>query len=161
MTSIFNRKTRKRINRQKTAPIRVIIANPPYNAGQADENDNNKNRKYPELDQRVSFTYGEASIATLKNKLSDPYIKAIRCAIDRIGKTGIVCFVNERQLRGTTRLSTGCARNLAKDFDRDLRPRFGRQRSEESQAVRHNAQRFRHPGRRKHQSLCPAAKRKT
>ena len=29
------------------APITVVIGNPPYNVGQQNENDNNKNRKYP------------------------------------------------------------------------------------------------------------------
>jgi predicted helicase len=90
----FNPENTKRIKRQKDSPIRVIIANPPYNAGQADENDNNKNRKYPELDRRVSATYGEASDATLLRKLADPYVKAIRYATDRLAGGGIVCFVN-------------------------------------------------------------------
>ena len=35
-----------RVERQKKAPITVIIGNPPYNRGQQDENDKNKNRKY-------------------------------------------------------------------------------------------------------------------
>ena len=95
MQSFFNEiKFRAALSGKKKSPIRVVIANPPYNAGQADENDNNKNRKYPELDRRVSVTYGEASKATLLRKLSDPYIKAIRYATDRIGESGIVCFVN-------------------------------------------------------------------
>jgi type I restriction-modification system DNA methylase subunit len=54
---MFNPENTKRINRQKAAPIRVILANPPYNAGQINENDNNKNRKYPELDRRVSASF--------------------------------------------------------------------------------------------------------
>ena len=32
----------------------VIIGNPPYNVGQKNENDNNKNRRYPIIDWRVS-----------------------------------------------------------------------------------------------------------
>ncbi|MEO7300840.1 MAG: N-6 DNA methylase [Verrucomicrobiota bacterium] len=72
----FNEKNSERVSRQKKAPIRVVIANPPYNAGQADENDNNKNRKYPVIDRRVSVTYGEASKATLQRKLADPYVKS-------------------------------------------------------------------------------------
>jgi len=38
------------VERQKRSPITVIIGNPPYNVGQSDENDNNKNRKYKYLD---------------------------------------------------------------------------------------------------------------
>ncbi len=56
----------------RKAPIKVIIANPPYNAGQVNENDNNKNRKYEEIDRRVRVTYGADSKATLVRKLSDP-----------------------------------------------------------------------------------------
>jgi len=42
---IFNEANTERVHRQRKAPIKVIIANPPYNAGQVNENDNNKNRK--------------------------------------------------------------------------------------------------------------------
>jgi predicted helicase len=112
----FNLENTKRINRQRAAPIRVIIANPPYNAGQVDENDNNKNRKYPELDRRVSVTYGAASRATLLRKLADPYIKAIRYASDRIGESGVVCFVNNSSFV-TENTFDGMRKELAKDFD--------------------------------------------
>jgi predicted helicase len=112
----FNPENTKRIKRQKDSPIRVIIANPPYNAGQADENDNNKNRKYPELERRVSATYGEASDATLLRKLADPYVKAIRYATDRLVGGGIVCFVNNNSFV-TEKTFDGMRKELAKDFD--------------------------------------------
>lgn len=112
----FNPENTKRIKRQKDSPIRVIIANPPYNAGQADENDNNKNRKYPELDRRVSATYGEASTATLQRKLADPYVKAIRYATDKLAGGGIVCFVNNNSFV-TEKTFDGMRKELAKDFD--------------------------------------------
>jgi len=114
--SFFNEKNSARVDRQKKAPIRVVIANPPYNAGQLDENDNNKNRKYPELDRRVSATYGEASKATLLRKLSDPYVKAIRHASDRIGESGIVCFVNNNSFV-TENTFDGMRKELGRDFD--------------------------------------------
>jgi len=47
--------------RQKKAPITVVIGNPPYNAGQVNENDNNKNRRYEVIDRRVSETYSKSS----------------------------------------------------------------------------------------------------
>ena len=50
----------ERVKRQKEAPIFVVIGNPPYNAGQVNENDNNKNRKYPDIDRRVAETYARA-----------------------------------------------------------------------------------------------------
>jgi predicted helicase len=43
-----------RVERQKKTPITVIIGNPPYNVGQLNENDNNKNRRYPIIDTHHS-----------------------------------------------------------------------------------------------------------
>ena len=74
-------------------PIDVIVGNPPYSAGQKNENDNAKNLSYPTLDEKIRSTYAEASSATLKNKLYDSYIRAFRWASDRIEKKGIVSFV--------------------------------------------------------------------
>ena len=54
---------------------------------------NNKNRKYETMDARVKETYAKDSTATLKTQLSDPYVKAIRWASDRIGEEGVVAFV--------------------------------------------------------------------
>ena len=114
--SFFNEKNSARVDRQKKAPIRIVIGNPPYNAWQMDENDNNKNRKYPELDHRIRVTYSDDSTATLKNSLSDPYIKAIRWAADRIGDSGIVCFVtNNGFIDGIA--CDGMRKHLAQDFD--------------------------------------------
>ena len=45
------------------------------------------------MDARVAATYAKDSKATNKNKLSDPYVKAIRWASDRIGEEGVVAFV--------------------------------------------------------------------
>ena len=42
----ISKENTQRVERQKKAPITVIIGNPPYNVGQLNENDNNKNRKY-------------------------------------------------------------------------------------------------------------------
>ncbi|MBI5772022.1 MAG: N-6 DNA methylase [Verrucomicrobia bacterium] len=106
----------ERVNAQKKAPIRVILGNPPYNANQQDENDNNKNRKYPHLDRRIRHTFAADSNATLLNKLSDPYIKAIRWASDRIGEEGIVAYVtNSGYLDGIA--TDGVRHHLAQDFD--------------------------------------------
>jgi predicted helicase len=92
------------------------MGNPPYNTNQADENDNNKNRKYPVIDARIAATYAADSKATLRNKLSDPYIKAIRWASDRIGSDGIVALVtNSGFLEGIA--CDGMRKDLAEDFD--------------------------------------------
>ena len=82
-----------RIKRQNTQKISVIIGNPPYNANQQNENDNNKNRKYPEIDRRIKATYIKASTAQ-KTKLYDMYCRFIRWASDRIEDDGIVAFVS-------------------------------------------------------------------
>ena len=82
-----------RRKRQKKLDIRVIVGNPPYSAGQTSANDNNANVAYPSLDERIRSTYAVRSKATLKNALYDSYIRAIRWASDRIGKSGVVGFV--------------------------------------------------------------------
>jgi predicted helicase len=83
----------RRVKRQKAAPIRVVIGNPPYSSGQTSENDGNKNLKYPKLDARIRETYVEKSTATNKNSIYDSYIRAIRWASDRINGRGVVAFV--------------------------------------------------------------------
>jgi predicted helicase len=113
---IFNQANTERVERQCKAPIKVIIANPPYNAGQANENDNNKNRRYEVIDRRVRATYGAASQATLVRKLSDPYIKAIRFAADRIGDAGVVCYVNNDSFIAEKTFD-GMRKHLVQDFD--------------------------------------------
>jgi predicted helicase len=83
-----------RVERQREAPITIVIGNPPCNANQVNENDNNKNRKYDIVDGRIRATYAKESKATLKNKLYDPYVKFIRWATDRLnGRDGVVCMV--------------------------------------------------------------------
>jgi predicted helicase len=116
MFDIFNEANSERVQRQRKAPIKVIIANPPYNAGQVKENDNNKNRKYEEIDRRIRVTYSADSQATLVRKLSDPYVKAIRYAADRIGEAGVVCYVNNDSFVGEKSFD-GMRKHLAQDFD--------------------------------------------
>ena len=91
--SIFAPENTRRVEKQKQTEMFVVIGNPPYNARQMDENDANKNRKYPELDRQIQQTYAEASNATNKTALYDPYVKAIHWALDRVKANGIVAFV--------------------------------------------------------------------
>ncbi|MGC1107562.1 MAG: type ISP restriction/modification enzyme [Candidatus Acidiferrales bacterium] len=104
-----------RVRRQKESPIFVIIGNPPYNAWQADENDNNRNRKYPTTDKRIADTYGRDSTAQNKNALADPYIKAIRWASDRIGPEGVLSFVTNSGFTHSV-AADGMRKHLARDF---------------------------------------------
>lgn len=106
-----------RVKRQQETPIFVIIGNPPYNAGQVNDNDNNKNRPYPAIDGRVSRTYGRASEATLLRKLNDPYVKAIRWASDRIGEEGIVALVTNNSFVAKNTFD-GMRKCLEQDFSK-------------------------------------------
>ena len=106
----------RRVENQKQTPMFVIIGNPPYNAGQVNENDNNKNRKYKTMDKQVADTYAKDSNATLKNKLSDPYVKAISWASDRIRDEGIVAFVTNNSFLDNMAFD-GMRKHLSDDFD--------------------------------------------
>ena len=114
--SLFAPENTARVQAQQGQEITVIIGNPPYNVGQVNENDNNKNRKYATVDKRVRETYSKDSNATNKNALSDPYVKAVRWAADRIGEEGVVAFVsNNGFLDGVA--TDGMRKHLANDFD--------------------------------------------
>ena len=113
---LFTRENTERVERQKAADMFVVIGNPPYNMGQVNDSDNNRNRKYEIMDARITETYVADSKATLKNALYDPYVKAIRWASDRIGEEGIVAFVtNNGFLDGLA--FDGMRKHLAQDFD--------------------------------------------
>ncbi len=108
----------ERILKQKKAPIRVVIGNPPYNMGQVNENDQNKNRKYRHMDKRVQETYTADSEATLRNKLSDPYVKAFRLASDRIRTTGgVIAYVTNNSFIDQIAFD-GMRKHLARDFSK-------------------------------------------
>jgi predicted helicase len=93
---LFNSENTERVKKQKNAPIFVIIGNPPYNAGQQNENDNNKNKPHKIVDDLVRENYAKTSKSTNKNALSDPYVKAFAWATKRLEKqdNGIVAFVS-------------------------------------------------------------------
>lgn len=106
----------QRIEQQKKAQIKVIIGNPPYNAGQENENDNNKNRKHGHTDDRIAKTYAKASKATLQRKLYDPYVKFFRWATDRLrDQDGIICFVSNNSFIDQTSFD-GMRQHLLQDF---------------------------------------------
>ncbi len=113
---LFTRENTERVERQKATDMFVVIGNPPYNAWQVNENDNNKNRKYKTMDLLLRETYSQDSKATNKNALSDPYVKAILWASKRIGQEGMVAFVtNNGFLVGTA--FDGMRKHLVQDFD--------------------------------------------
>ena len=114
--SLFTEENTRRVEEQKKAPMFVVIGNPPYNVGQINENDNNKNREYTTMDTRVKETYAKDSAATNKNALADPYVKAIRWASDRIEAEGIVALVTNDSFL-TDIAFDGMRKHLVDDFD--------------------------------------------
>jgi predicted helicase len=85
----------QRIVDQNRKRISVVIGNPPYNANQVNENDNNKNREYPVIDQRIKDTFVKNSKAQ-KTKVYDMYSRFYRWAFDRLDKDGIIAFITNR-----------------------------------------------------------------
>jgi predicted helicase len=86
----------ERVLRQKKAPIRVIMGNPPYSIGQKSANDNAQNQKYEKLDADIAKTYAALSSAGLNKSLYDAYIKAFRWSTDRLDPKhgGVIAFVS-------------------------------------------------------------------
>ena len=103
-----------RVQEQNEQPISVIIGNPPYNANQQNENDNNKNREYPQIDRRISDTYIAASTAQ-KTKQYDMYKRFIRWASDRLADDGIIGFITNRSYL-ETRQDDGFRQIAAQEF---------------------------------------------
>ena len=103
-----------RIQEQNEKPISVIIGNPPYNANQQNENDNNKNREYPDIDQRIRETYVAASTAQ-KTKQYDMYKRFLRWASDRLSDDGIIAFITNRAYLDT-RQDDGFRQIAAEEF---------------------------------------------
>ena len=115
-TEFFTQENTERVERQKAADMFVVIGNPPYNVGQVNENDNNKNRKHKAMDKRIAETYAKDSTATLTNKLYDPYVKAFNWASNRIGKEGVVALVTNNGFLDRMAFD-GMRKHLAQDFD--------------------------------------------
>jgi predicted helicase len=103
-----------RIKRQNSKKISVIIGNPPYNANQANENDNNKNREYPSIDKRIKDTYIHASTAQ-KTKLYDMYARFFRWASDRLSENGVLAFITNRSFI-ESRTFDGFRKTVAQEF---------------------------------------------
>ena len=103
-----------RIKRQNLKKISVVIGNPPYNANQANENDNNKNREYPQIDARIKQTYIAESTAQ-KTKLYDMYARFFRWASDRLNENGVLAFVTNRSFI-ESRTFDGFRKTVAQEF---------------------------------------------
>lgn len=82
-----------RLKEQQKEPITVIIGNPPYSAGQKNQNDNNANLHYKNLEKNIAQTYVANSMSGLSMSIYDSYVKAFRWATDRLRDKGIIGFV--------------------------------------------------------------------
>ncbi|MBK8467691.1 MAG: DEAD/DEAH box helicase [Chloracidobacterium sp.] len=115
--SVMFTRNSERVVRQKKAPLRVIMGNPPYSVGQRSANDNAQNQKYEFLDSRIANTYAKATDATNKNSLYDSYIKAFRWSTDRLDPEhgGVIAFIsNGGWLDGNS--GDGFRKTLEKEF---------------------------------------------
>ena len=114
----FFQANNERLNLQNDQDIRVIMSNPPWSVGQNRQNDDNQNRVYPKLRDRIAKTYSAASDATLRRNAYDTYLQAIRMASDRIAESkqgGIIAFV----LNGgfiDSKSADGFRKTIAKEF---------------------------------------------
>jgi predicted helicase len=105
----------QRIKKQNQRKISVIIGNPPYNANQQNENDNNKNRAYTEIDKRIKETFIKNSTAQ-KTKMYDMYSRFYRWAMDRLNENGVIAFITNRSFIDS-RTFDGFRKSIQTDFD--------------------------------------------
>lgn len=87
----------ERVRRQNSRKISVVIGNPPYNAWQENYNQNNANRPYHRVDQRISATYIKEGTAQNKNSVYDMYTRFVRWASDRVKDEGVIAFIIGRK----------------------------------------------------------------
>ena len=104
----------ERVRRQNQRKISVIIGNPPYNANQQNENDNNKNREYKRIDELIKSSYIRLSTAQ-KTKVYDMYARFFRWASDRLHDDGVLAFVTNRSFIDS-RTFDGFRRAVAEEF---------------------------------------------
>ena len=110
----FGAENARRIKEQNTRKISVILGNPPYNANQQNENDNNKNREYPEIDELIKQTYLKHSTAQ-KTKVYDMYARFFRWASHRLDENGVIAFVTNNSFL-TARTYDGFRKVVADEF---------------------------------------------
>lgn len=87
----------ERVKRQNSRRISVVIGNPPYNAWQENYNQNNANRPYARVDQRIAATYVKEGTAQNKNSVYDMYTRFVRWASDRVKDEGVIAFIIGRK----------------------------------------------------------------
>ena len=104
-----------RAKQQHDLPIQVIVANPPWSAGQKSSGDDNPRREYPHVEQRVRDTYGKRHREVTGrgaggNSAGNLYVQAIRWATDRLNhpgrdQPGVIAFIHPNSLCNATSLA--------------------------------------------------------
>ncbi|MBX9616428.1 MAG: N-6 DNA methylase [Caulobacteraceae bacterium] len=87
----------ERVKRQNSRKISVVIGNPPYNAWQENYNQNNANRPYARVDERIKTTYIKEGTAQNQNSVYDMYTRFVRWASDRVKDEGVIAFIIGRK----------------------------------------------------------------
>ncbi|MDX0124485.1 N-6 DNA methylase [Sinorhizobium meliloti] len=105
----------ERVKRQNKRKISVIIGNPPYNANQQNENENNKNREYKRVDELIKSSYIRLSTAQ-KTKVYDMYARFFRWASDRMHDDGVLAFITNRSFVDS-RTFDGFRKAVAEEFN--------------------------------------------
>ncbi len=115
--SEYLEKNYAKIQEFKNTEFKIFLTNPPYSTGQNSANDDNKNTRYPFMDQRIADTYAKLSTATNKGSNYDSYKMSIRFMSDRIGESGgiIGLVVNGSFLDSNS--DDGLRACLADEFD--------------------------------------------
>lgn len=114
LRTVINDENTKRIKNQNEKKISLVIGNPPYNANQQNENDNNKNREYKHIDDRIKATFIKESNAQ-KTKMYDMYTRFYRWAMDRVKDDGVIAFITNRSFIDATGYD-GFRRIVSRDF---------------------------------------------
>ena len=112
----FSAENAQRIKKQNERKISVIIGNPPYNAKQANFNDDNKNKGYKDIDKRIKDTFIKRGSAQNQIVLYDMYVRFYRWAFDRLSNEGIVSFITNRSFIDGQAFD-GFRKCLADEFD--------------------------------------------
>ena len=117
----------ERAREQDSRTIRVIVANPPWSAGQKSADDDNPNLSYPHMERRVKETYSKKHRKVTGKgagkSAGNAYVQSFRWATDRLGDPdrtpedphGIVVLVHPNSLINGTSL-TGMRASLRDEF---------------------------------------------
>ncbi len=105
----------ERVKRQNKRKISVVIGNPPYNAGQLNESNNNKNREYRHVDDKIKSSYVKQSTAQ-KTVVYDMYARFFRWASDRMNDDGVLAFITNRSFI-ESRTFDGFRKVVAEEFN--------------------------------------------